>query len=96
MLQSFVLKLFVDMLYMYITFFLIFLEFQIWNAPKRLKGRAELIANCAFYTVLLRLFADMVHVCLSLGRGHVFVMSSMPSAIKVCYINFSKWALKTG
>ena len=96
MLQSFVLKLFVDMLYMYITFSLIFLEFQNWNAPKRLKGRAELIANCALLYSALATFCRYGPCLSSLGRGHVFVMSSMPSAIKVCYINFSKWALKTG
>ena len=73
-----------------------FLNFKTGTLLKGLKGEQNWSQTVRFYTVLLRLFADMVHVCLSLGRGHVFVMSSMPSAIKVCYINFSKWALKTG
>ena len=73
-----------------------FLNFKTGMLLKGLKGEQNWSQTVRFYTVLLRLFADMVHVCLSLGRGHVFVMSSMPSAIKVCYINFSKWALKTG
>ena len=51
MLQSFALEQCFDLFY--ITFSWTFLEFRNWNAPKNVKLRAEMIANCTFpYNVL--------------------------------------------
>ena len=39
---------------------------------KTSKGPAKLIANCVFFhTVLLQTVAEIAHVCLTLGRGHI-------------------------
>ena len=63
----------------YIKLSSIFLEFRNWYAPKNAKKGEQngLQTPVRFHTVLLRPLAEMTHVCLSLGRGHVFVRSQI-------------------
>ena len=63
---------------------------------KTSKGWAELIANCLFsYSTL----AEMAHVCLIFGRGHVLVTSFAHSTFKFFTSHlsvYSMWCLFVG